>query len=229
MARSVNPAEHAARRGEILDGALQLILTRGYADMSIQDLLDRLRISRGAFYHYFDSKEALLEALTERLHDEVEQHLAPIVQDPQASALEKLQRFLGALLKWKNARKGTIKALLPVWYSDENAIFLKKMQETGVARTQPLMAALIRQGVAEGVLSPPYPDQACDVFFSLRQGLQDTLARLLLAPGPLAIDQITGATDAYTAALEQALGAPRDSLRPMTTAALKEWLIGEET
>src|SRR4030042_6121800 len=93
MARVVKDLKHAARRKEILDVAQRLIMeTKGYEGMSIQDILDELRISKGAFYHYFDSKGALLEALIERMVEEAEPLLTEIVRDPRLPALEKLPR-----------------------------------------------------------------------------------------------------------------------------------------
>ncbi|MGH3577245.1 MAG: TetR family transcriptional regulator, partial [Mycobacterium sp.] len=45
LARQVKPDEHAARRREIFDAALQLIHDKGYDRMTIEDLLSRLQIS----------------------------------------------------------------------------------------------------------------------------------------------------------------------------------------
>ena len=59
MARIVNEAAHTARRNAILDAAQRAIITKGYEQMAIADLLSELRISSGAFYHYFDSKPAI--------------------------------------------------------------------------------------------------------------------------------------------------------------------------
>ena len=42
MARQVKPEEHAARRSEILDAALHLMHDKGYAAMTIEDLLGTL-------------------------------------------------------------------------------------------------------------------------------------------------------------------------------------------
>ena len=56
MARILKEEEHTAKRNEILDAALQLVYSKGYEKMTIQDILDQLQISKGAFYHYFDSK-----------------------------------------------------------------------------------------------------------------------------------------------------------------------------
>jgi len=67
MARIVKEEEYNAKRNEILDMALSLIYSQGYEQMAIQDILDGLHISRGALYHYFDSKQALLDALVDRM------------------------------------------------------------------------------------------------------------------------------------------------------------------
>ena len=81
MARTVNVVEQAARRDAILDAAQRLILSNGYERLTVQDILADLQISKGAFYHYFDSKPAVIEALSARLVDESERALAPIVAD----------------------------------------------------------------------------------------------------------------------------------------------------
>ncbi len=61
MARIVKEEEYAGKRNAILDVAQRLIYTKGYEQMTIQGMLDDLQISKGAFYHYFDSKQAVLE------------------------------------------------------------------------------------------------------------------------------------------------------------------------
>src|SRR5581483_1127355 len=105
MARIVKEREYAVRRNAILDVARRLVESRGYEQMTIQDILNELKISKGAFYHYFDSKQALLEALIEHMQDEVDQLLSPIARDPHLSALDKLQRLFDSLAHWKTAQK----------------------------------------------------------------------------------------------------------------------------
>jgi TetR/AcrR family transcriptional regulator, transcriptional repressor for nem operon len=63
------------RRTEILDVAQRLLVTRGYEEMGVQDILDELQISKGAFYHYFDSKLALLAAVIDRMQDALREPL----------------------------------------------------------------------------------------------------------------------------------------------------------
>ena len=88
MVRTVNAQGPALKRSEILDVARRLVYTKGYEQMAIQDILDALRMSKGAFYHYFNSKQDLLEALIHQM-----ERFYPILQDPQLPVLERLQRF----------------------------------------------------------------------------------------------------------------------------------------
>ncbi len=182
MARTIKHKEHAERRNEILDAAQRLIYTKGYEQMSIQEILDDLHMSKGAFYHYYDSKQALLEALIERTMDEMERLLVPIVEDPSLPALAKLQRYFDAAARWKAARKAYMIELMRMWYDDHNALFRQKVFAATIVRVTPLLTAIIRQGVQEGTFTTPYPDQAGEIVVSLFQSLGDAfLAPLLLA------------------------------------------------
>ena len=225
MARIVKEEEYAVKRNEILDVAQRLVYTKGYEQMTIQDMLDDLRISKGAFYHYFGSKQALLEALIERMQEEVEQLLIPIVHDPHLPALEKLQRFFPMLARWKTERKTFILALLRVLYTDDNAIFRQKVRATAIKRVTPLLTVIIRQGIQEGVLTTSYPDQVGEVVVSLVLDLGDTFAWLLLSFEPKRdeLQRIESTVAAYTDALERVLGASTGSLPLVDAETLKEW------
>src|SRR5258707_1666681 len=101
MARTVNPTLHTVRRDAFLDVAQRLVQTKGYEAMSIQDVLDELEASKGAFYHYFDSKQALLEAVVERFTDGAMASLAPVPNDPELPALRKLQKVFAGIASLK--------------------------------------------------------------------------------------------------------------------------------
>ncbi len=225
MARIVK--ERAVRRNEILDAAQRLVYTKGYEQMTIQDILDDLQISKGAFYHYFDSKQALLEAIIERMQEEVEQLLIPIAQDAHMAALEKLQRFFDTVTRWKTSRKDFFLALLHVWYADDNAIVRQKLRTSSIKWITPWLSLIIRQGIQEGVLTASYPERVGEVILSLVLDLSDTLGELLLSfqPERDTMLHIEGTVAAYTDAIERTLGAPRDSLQFIDNEILKEWFV----
>jgi len=219
--------DYAVRRNEILDVAQRLMTTRGYEQMTVQNILDELGISKGAFYHYFSSKQELLEAIIARMFDMSEQMLAPIVSDPDSSALQKFERFFGSISDWKTARKDFVLALLKVWYQDDNAIVRLKLRLTMIQRITPLLAAIIHQGIREGAMTCSQPDQAGDVALQLIYDLSETIGLLMLAyqPGIDDLERFAGPIAAYTEALERVLGAPSGSLSLFNMDLMREWIV----
>jgi AcrR family transcriptional regulator len=51
------------RREQILNCSLDMIISRGYEAMRIRDIADKLQISTGLFFNYFESKEKIYEEL----------------------------------------------------------------------------------------------------------------------------------------------------------------------
>ena len=228
MARIIK--EPTVRRNEILAAAERLVYTKGYEQMTIQNILDALHISKGAFYHYFDSKQALLEALIEHMLQIVTPLLTPIVDDPNLSALEKLARFFNTAAQWKSTQKDYLLQLFSVWYDDDNAIVRQKMFAATVKVTAPLLNAIIRQGVEEGVFTTPYPDYAGEVALLLLQAGGDTVARILLTCEP-DCDELEFARNtiaAYTDSLERTLGAPKGSIQIVDDEILKVWFVSSK-
>lgn len=226
MPRVVKEEDYAARRKEILDVARQLVYTKGYEQMSIQDILDALKISKGAFYHYFDSKQALMDGLIDRMLDDAEQILRPIVDNPELSAIEKLRCYFDAGGRWKIAQKAFMLDLLRIWRSDTNALMRQKQEAAAMKRIAPVLANIIRQGIAEGVFSTKYPEQFGSMLMGLSRGFEDSVANLLLAnhPPPDALEQMDAAIGAYSDSMERILGAPAGSLPLADIDILKEWL-----
>jgi AcrR family transcriptional regulator len=226
MARIVKEEEYAVKRKEILDAAQKLVYTRGYEQMSIQDILDELNISKGAFYHYFDSKQALLDGLVDKMLDDVEQILRPILEADDLPAIDKLRRYFETGGRWKTSRRSFMLDLLRVWYTDANALVRQKQQAAAMKRIAPMLAEIIRQGVAEGVFTTAYPYQIGNMVWGLAQGITDNVAELLLAkePQPDVLQRLEAIVGAYSDALERILGAPPGSLPLADVDLLKEWV-----
>jgi AcrR family transcriptional regulator len=226
MPRVVKEVDYAARRNEILDVARQLVYTKGYEQMSIQDILDALKISKGAFYHYFDSKQSLLDGLIERILDEAEQILRPIVEAKDLSAIEKLRRYFDTAGRWKVAQKTFMLDLFRVWHADANAIMRQKQETASIKRIAPMLAEIVQQGMNEGVFSTKYPEQFGNMFVGLSRGYEEELVELLLAdhPPPDALQRLEALIGAYSDSVERILGAPPGSLPLGDIEILKEWL-----
>jgi AcrR family transcriptional regulator len=225
MARVVNATLRTVRRDAFLDAAQRLIQTKGYEAMSVQDLLDDLEASKGAFYHYFDSKQALLEAVIERFADAAMAGLAPVLADPEHLALRKLDSVFTGIARFKAERKELVLAIIKVWSSDSNAIVREKLRRITVSRMVPLLSAVISQGIAEGVFAVLPPDETATVLVGLLLGFQELATDYFLArqAGTMTFEEVQRSVATFTAAFERILGAKKGSLKPMDDATLHFW------
>jgi AcrR family transcriptional regulator len=228
MARTLDPVAHAVRREAFLDAGQRLIATKGYAQLSIQDVLDELGASKGAFYHYFDSKAALLDGVVSRLVEAATASLAPAVADPDRSAPEKVDAVFSGLASFKGERKDLILALVRVWLSDDNAIVREHFRRGVIAAMTPLVATIIRQGVAEGSFTTASPDHAARVFVSLVLGANEAATDLFIAyqDGAVTFEEVERTLEAFAEAFERILGVRPGSLEfANRTTVLREWFV----
>lgn len=82
---------------KILDGAREEFGERGFSDSSIVGITQRAGVALGTFYTYFDSKEALFQALVRDMSAQVAETVGPaFVGDPNAidAARDGLELFL---------------------------------------------------------------------------------------------------------------------------------------
>ena len=226
MTRTVNESAHAERRTAFLDAAERLIATRGYGRMTIQDVLNDVGASKGAFYHYFDSKQALLEGLVDRSAAVAQATLAEYADDPRLTALDKLRGFFVDAGQSKAKEAHLWLGAASAWYSDDNAALRQRVRAKAVGRLAPALTRIIQQGVSEGVFTTAYVDRAAWIVFGLLTDLDDTLGRRLLASPAADADptDIAGIVAAYTDALERVLGAPSGSLVLVDVSELRAWL-----
>ena len=225
MARTVNAAVRAVRREAFLDAAQGLIQAKGYEQMSVQDVLDALDASRGAFYHYFDSKATLLEAVIDRMVVAGMATVAPIADDPNLPASEKFTRLFSGIARYKAERKELLLAIMRIWYSDDNALVRDKLRRETVRYMAPLFAKILRQGKAEGVFEVKSPDESARVLVWFLQGLQDLAGELFFArqAGTIAFEAVVARFAAYMEAIERILGVPAGTVTIIDTASLREW------
>lgn len=90
--RRGRPPLHADRRESILDAALECFVERGFHGTSVPEIADRAKIAAGTIYHYFDSKEALVNALYRSWKTKVGQRV--FTQFPQSAPVREQFRVM---------------------------------------------------------------------------------------------------------------------------------------
>lgn len=198
---------------------------KGYEALSIQDILDDLGVSKGAFYHYFGSKADLLDAVVERMTDGAMSLVEPLAADRDMDALTKLHALFARVASWKGERRELVLALLQSWVSDENTLVRERFRRDLVRRLVPILASIVGQGRDEGVFEVDDPDATAAVIVSLLQGSNELAVDLYLArqAGTITLADVVSRLEAYNTAIERILGASLGSIRILDRAVLRDW------
>jgi AcrR family transcriptional regulator len=218
MARTRNPELHAVRREAFLDVAQALIQTRGYEGFSIQDVIDEVGASKGAFYHYFGSKADLLEAVVERMADAV-------MSQPGLTAIERFEKVFATTAQYKNARRELALALLEAWLSDRNTILREKLRQIVARRMTPILERVVQQGIDEGDFTATSAEGTADVIVALILGIQDEAGRLFVArqANEVQFEDVVRLFGAYSEAMDRILGLQPGRLSLTDPPTLAMW------
>jgi AcrR family transcriptional regulator len=157
------------RINEILDVAETLFQTKGYNKTTINDILQTIGIAKGTFYYYFQSKEAVLDAIVTRFIDKGVQAAAAIADAPGLSAAEKIFQILMAQQPDTAGKEQMIEQLHQV----NNAELHQRSLVETILRLTPVLTRVIEQGIEEGVFNTPYPQETVEFLLVSSQFLFD--------------------------------------------------------
>lgn len=84
-------------RQRVLAAAVELFSTQGYAGTSIRDIALSMGMTKASLYYYFESKEQILEAVTEPLMTEMEDLVVRVSIPPPPAPIELLTDLVDLL------------------------------------------------------------------------------------------------------------------------------------
>ncbi|MCP4427389.1 MAG: TetR/AcrR family transcriptional regulator [Chloroflexi bacterium] len=212
------------RRQELMTAAQQLFFTKGYENTSINDIIQAIGVSKGAFYHHFDSKTAVLEAIVSQMADQAIDNLQTIIADETLAAIPKWQKVVQLSNDWKIERKAAlIKANRLMM--DENILLRHKIRTKTIKVIAVEMSKIIRQGVEEGVFNVEHTWDTAVILMAVIDSLNETMKELLLnldqydEPASIALQR----NAAMQTAVERLLGAPTGSMPIIDDETLIAW------
>ena len=139
-----------ARREQLIETAERLFYTNGYEKTSVQDILDEMHFSKGGFYHHFDSKLSLLEAICETRATEICETARTWLDQPGLSAAERLNGIFHASALWQSGNQGFVSLLIGVAYREDGALMRERMKSCQIEGMQDIVRQVIAEGCRSG-------------------------------------------------------------------------------
>jgi TetR/AcrR family transcriptional regulator, ethionamide resistance regulator len=116
-------------RETILAATARLLADHSFTDLAVSDILTAAGVSRGTFYFYFDSKQAVLGELVRRAVAQGHAAAAPWLANP-ADPIAALRAGTTAGAKLWQASAPVLRAIVENWRTDPRltALWLEQMQ-----------------------------------------------------------------------------------------------------
>ncbi len=157
-------------RGKILSAAEKLFAQEGYDATGVAEICDQAGVSKGAFYHHFDSKQAvfltLLDQWLERLDAEM-QHIRASSQDG-IQALVEITALTGAVF---SDAEGRLPIFLEFWTKAIHDPDVWQTVPEQFSRYRRFISDLLCQGLEPSCLSEADTNKAARMVMALAVGM----------------------------------------------------------
>jgi AcrR family transcriptional regulator len=210
----------------MLDRALALFLRHGYDNVSLNDLIANAGFSKGAFYHWFPSKDALITALAERSAHDALTAVEDALAQRGGNALDRLNALLQAGFEVK-MRMGTPEhlAAMASLLQPDNAHLYGRIVAVGEDLFRPLLTRVISDGAAEGTFDTFDPEGVGDMIQGLAARTNSNVLAVLSAVDESArdraVDVLTTRFRLHGLAIDRILGLPDGSVTVLTRAQVE--------
>ncbi|HFI0174969.1 TPA: TetR/AcrR family transcriptional regulator [Streptococcus suis] len=145
----------------ILEVATNLFLTKGYEQTRISDIINGLDgLTKGAIYHYFESKEDIFEAVVKKIGLQNKIIFDKIKFSPNITASEKITQLVS--LSIANDNMEVITNISPKLLDSPKllASFLEQMQEITIPE---YFYPIITEGIQDGSIRTNKPQQLAEL------------------------------------------------------------------
>lgn len=205
------------RRAEILDRAAALFVQRGYDNVSLNDLIADAGVSKGAFYHWFPSKDELITALAERSARDQFAAIEGAIAQCGGNALDRLNALMryGFDVKMRMGVPQQLAAMVSL-LRPENAHLYGRIVAASEDLVRPLLTRVISDGIGEGVFHTFDAEGVADMVLGLSARVNAHVVQIVDAADESArehaVDVLTSRLKLHGLAVDRILELPDGSV-----------------
>ncbi|MBL8612424.1 MAG: TetR/AcrR family transcriptional regulator [Myxococcales bacterium] len=168
------------RKGELTDAALRIIATRGVTALTTRSLADEVGLTTGAIFKHFESLDALLVAVVERVEVVLDATFPPGDLPPR----ERIAGFVEARSAAVGAQLGIMRLVLSEQFSLSLPPEASRRLAACVVKTRAFLAGCVADGQRDGTIRA---DVAPAALTTIVMGTTQALALAGHAPAAAAV------------------------------------------
>jgi AcrR family transcriptional regulator len=217
--------EGEVRKAEFIEAAIGLFLQKGFDKTSINDIIAKVGVTKGSFYYYFESKEALLDEIVNQVTGALIGETRARMEDDRVPLDQRLLQADLALVEYRKSESRNIKNFNEILINTNNAKLIHKAGRILKEGMLPVFVKFISQGKEQGIFNPPDVSETAEVVLMLHQTFHKKVSHYFnqCCDTPPNREDIRKSTVFYQTTVGNILGAP-NALATLTEKILQ--LIG---
>lgn len=167
------------RKRKFMAVALELFYEKGYEKTTINDIINRMGVSKGAFYHYFKSKEDVIETISEEYARRGINMIKQVAERKDLNALEKINKALEKIMIYKKRSNDDRIKIKGIFKNEDNLKLEKKILDKIKDNVIPIYKNIIDQGIEEKLFNIPNSSELPEFFIHTMNSLDKSIDELL--------------------------------------------------
>lgn len=152
-----DPGESSVRK-RLMDAAILLFTTRGYAATSVREIVEMAGVTKPALYYHFRSKEGIYLAILEDLVRIADEAIAASLVE-NGSARERIEGFLLGIFETFEKNKSAVRMINAVFWGPAQGVPPFDF-DTFHQKLLAVLGRIVAEGVASGEFRAASPEDA---------------------------------------------------------------------
>jgi len=167
------------KKQEFLMAALELFHEKGYEKTTIQDIIDKMGVSKGAFYHYFESKEDVIEKIAKEYAQRGISTMRRIAGRKDLNAIEKINAIIESVNEYKGSREEDRIKMKDIFKGDKNLKLERKISNAVKRDALVIFQEILDSGVKEGLFEGFNTRELAEFMANTTSSLNSSIDQLL--------------------------------------------------
>jgi TetR/AcrR family transcriptional repressor of nem operon len=163
---------HSPTKERLLDAAERLMLGKGFAATTVDDICEAAKLTKGSFFHYFASKDELGRQLLERFCATGEKLHASFCCPTESDPLKRVLGYIDAAAKFGEdpSTKGCLLGLFSQELSDTNPTIRDACAKGFEGWKRQFAQELAKAKAAHPLAGPVNPEELAEHFIAILEG-----------------------------------------------------------
>lgn len=197
-------------REKIMDAAFDLFGEQGFEKTTLSQIIKRAGTSKGGFYHHFESKQAILEAITLQYVKTLGLRYEGMLSESNQSTKALLNNVFETINHYKKEQVEDYPKLKNLYAHADSHVVIGQMADAFEKLTTSIYLKLILKGMDEGLFQVTHPEHLAGLWSREMLRIYGLAPSVILSDNPTDLDQFTDLVEFVEGTINKALGFDHD-------------------